>query len=67
MKKITVKMSVGTTYVGSTVSDEVEFEFEDNATPEEIEKQIDEYYDEWVWDRLNSSWNIINEESIEEN
>ena len=43
-------------YVGCEHQEEVELEFENNATEEEVYKQVCEVYDEWVNDVIDMSW-----------
>lgn len=53
------KFSVGTRYIKSDWTEEVELEFDDNATEEEIEKEVNEVFEEWVWENAETYWNEI--------
>lgn len=48
------EFGVGTTYVGSTVKEVVRLEFDEDQTEEEIEALVAEYYDEWVWEKIQN-------------
>lgn len=56
---VKVEMSIWTRYVGSTIKDIVEVEVDDDATEKEIEKEIQEYYDEWVWSQIDGGYKRI--------
>jgi hypothetical protein len=58
-KIIEVQFTVGTKYVGSEVEETVEIEIEENMTEEEINKIIDEEFQIWVWENIDSWWKII--------
>lgn len=49
----TIKVWVGTGYVGSLVKDTIEVE--DDATEEEI----DEMYQQWIWNVINAGWSEV--------
>jgi hypothetical protein len=51
--------SLATPYVNSEWKEEIELQFDDDATIEEIENQIDEIYQEWVNERNNGCWILI--------
>lgn len=57
-KKIKVEFQVGTKYVGSSVEEVVEFEIEDDMTEKEIEEMIEEEFERWVWENIDSYWEI---------
>lgn len=42
------RFSLATRYVGSEVSQEMELGFEDNATKDEIENEVEQIYNEWL-------------------
>jgi hypothetical protein len=56
MKKITFEFTVSTRYVGSEVKDEIELEFEDDATEEEIEKEVTEVWVDWRNEQCDGGW-----------
>lgn len=64
MKKITFEFSVSTHYVGSKVTEQVELEFEDDATEQEIEDEVSEYWVEWRNNECEGGWTRIKEEVI---
>ena len=53
---IKFEFSVGTRYVGSTVNDEVELEFNDDATEQEIEDEVEDYYKDWMSNEIDGGW-----------
>lgn len=55
MKTVKFKFSVGTRYVGSTVYDELELQFDDDATDEEIEKESEECFQDWMWSNIDTN------------
>jgi len=59
MKIIKAEMNVSTGYVGSMVKEIVEVEVEDDASKEEIEAEVEEYFKEWLWGNIDSGWSII--------
>ena len=59
MKTIKVEFHVGTNYVGSTCSDIVEIEVEEDATEQEIEEELCEYLEDWIPNNINSGFKII--------
>lgn len=58
MKTIKLDFAVGTTYAGSEVKELVEIEVEDGLNKEEIEKIIEEEFETWVWENVDSYWKI---------
>lgn len=54
--KLKFEFSIGTRYVGSDVKDEIELEFDDDATEQEIESQVEEVYKDWVWEQVDGGW-----------
>lgn len=65
-KIVKFKMSVGTNYVGSTVRDYAELEFDDDISEEEIEEEIEEYYKEWMWNNIDGGWYITETKEVKE-
>jgi len=55
-RKIT--MWVGTPYVGSEWKEEITLDFPENATRQEIEEEVEEYYKDWVWENINTGFQI---------
>lgn len=56
------KFSVSTGLVGSERTDIVEIDDEYlQGTPEENEKVVNEYYDEWLGDRIYTGWEEVEE------
>lgn len=53
------RFSVSTTYVGSKVMEEVELEFEGYMTEDEIEKEVEDFYNEWLFENINTSWGVV--------
>lgn len=58
-KMLKLLFRVGTNRVGSKVSEEIEIEVNVTDTEEQIEETIRERYSEWVWDNLDSGWEIL--------
>lgn len=54
--KIKFEFYFSTHYVGSTVTEDVELEFDDDASEEEIEKQIEEAWIEWRNKQCDGGW-----------
>ena len=46
-------------------TDDFEFEVDDNATDEEINDTIEEYWRDWIWNFIDGGWNITSDEKIE--
>ena len=57
-KIIKIEYSVGTTYNGSDVKEIVELEIEDGLNEEDINKLIEEDFETWVWENIDSYWKI---------
>jgi len=53
-KKFTFTLS--TKYVGSDHSEEVEFEFDEDATQDDIDNQVSESYERWVLEHNCGNW-----------
>jgi hypothetical protein len=45
--------------------DDFEFEVDDNATDEEINDTIQEYWRDWIWNFIDGGWKIESDEKIE--
>lgn len=56
--KRTYEFWVETRYVNSTVKDTIELEFSDNATAEEIDKEVEECWSEWRNEQCDGGWKI---------
>lgn len=52
----TYRFHVQTLYVNSRVSEDVVLEFEDDATKEEIEQEIQDSYNIWRDQQLEGGW-----------
>lgn len=52
--------SISTNKIGSETSDEVELQFDDDLTDEEIEKQVTEIYTGWLFENNYGGFNEIN-------
>jgi len=48
MKKIKIKLWNSTGYSGCTAKEEIEHEVEDNATQEEIDKECQGIFEDWM-------------------
>jgi len=57
--KRTYLFTVSTRYVGSEVKDEIELNFEDDATEEEIEKELSETWCDWRNEQCDGGWELI--------
>ena len=56
--KRTYEFYVETRYVGSRVTDEIELQFDDDATEEEIEKEVEECWIEWRNENCEGGWKV---------
>lgn len=54
------RFSIATNFVRSEWTEDVELEFDDDTTPDEIISQVDEIYTEWLFDKNRGSWTEIN-------
>ena len=61
--KGTLNLSIGLANAERT--DNFEFEVDDNATDEEINDTIEEYWRDWIWNFIYGDWEIISDEKIE--
>jgi hypothetical protein len=55
MKRI-YEFYVETKYIGSRVVEEVELEFDDDATEQEIEKEVDDIWTDWRSQNSDGGW-----------
>ena len=55
------KFSVSTGYVGSKREEIVEIDDEDleGLTPEEQDKLVQEVYDDWLWENIDTGWSRV--------
>jgi len=53
------RFSIATNFVRSEWTEDVELQFDDDATPDEIISQVDEIYAEWLFDKNRGSWTEI--------
>lgn len=60
VKKFRFYMSTG--YVGCQREETVEIEIPVGASEEEIEEIVQEYFDEWMWNYLDTLWGEIKED-----
>lgn len=61
--KGTLNLSIGLANAERT--DDFEFEVDDNATNEEINDTIEEYWRDWIWNFIDGGWEIESDEKIE--
>lgn len=50
------EFSVSTRYVGSEVEETIEIEIPDDATENEIEEIVQQRYDDWLWNNIDTNW-----------
>lgn len=48
-----------TRYVNSTVKDIIELDHDDDATEEEIEKEVNEALEYWTFQQIENGWNKL--------
>lgn len=58
-------LNLGIGLVNARRTDDFEFEVDDDATDEEIENTIQEYWRDWIWNFIDGGWEIISDEKIE--
>lgn len=63
MKTIKFRMYLGTGLVGSDVEEWGKIEVEDGTPEEEIERMIEEYTRDWMFDHIDWGFNIESEDS----
>ena len=61
--KGTLNLSIGISNAEQT--DDFEFEIDDDATKEEIDDTIQEYWRDWIWNFIDGGWEIESDEKIE--
>lgn len=54
--KIKFEFNVRTRYVGSNVVEEMELEFDDDATEKEIEQQVEQAWIDWRNQEAEGGW-----------
>lgn len=59
MIKEVYEFRVSTKYVGSEEVEQVEIEFEGDETDEEREEIIQEEYNQWLWNTIDTGWKRI--------
>lgn len=59
MRKLKVECQLSIGYVTGNRIDTLEVQVDDDATPQEIEDQIQEAVDEWANNYINLSWEIL--------
>lgn len=59
MIKEVYEFRVSTKYVGSKEVDQVEIEFKGDETEEEKEQIIQNEYNEWLWNAIDTGWKKI--------
>ena len=57
---ITVEFGVSTGYQGCDNSETMQIELDDKKTQEEIDNIIQEYYDTWLFENIETYWEIKN-------
>lgn len=57
----TYNFVLGTGFAGCVHSTICELEFDDNATYEEINREVRFCFDEWMWGRIEAGWEEIKE------
>lgn len=57
-KIIKVEFKVGTTYVGSDVTETLNFDVT-NMSDEEIERMLEEEFEMWVWENIDCGYKIL--------
>ena len=46
-------------------TDDFEFEVDNNATEQEINDTIEEYWRDWIWNFIDGGWDITSDQKIE--
>jgi hypothetical protein len=54
--KVTFNLSIG--FLNAERTGDFEFEVEDNATDEEINNTLEEYWQDWIWNYIDGGWEI---------
>lgn len=50
------KFSIATNYINSEWSEEIEIQFEDDATEQEIEDEVNQIYTDWLFEKNQGRW-----------
>ncbi len=66
MRIIKGKMSLSIGFNNSTRYEDFSFEVEDDAEPGYIEDILREWYEGFVWERVDGGWHIESDTKIEE-
>lgn len=53
------QFEVSTRYVGSGVKETIEIELDNDLTEEEIENEVQEYYEEWLMENSEQIWHEV--------
>lgn len=46
-------------------TDDFKFEVDNNATEQEINDTIEEYWRDWIWNFIDGGWDITSDQKIE--
>ena len=60
MRTIKVRFYVSTNYVGAAAEEELELTVPIDSTDEQIDEIVREYYEQWMYEQLSCSYQIIN-------
>ncbi len=66
MRIIKGKMSLSIGFNNSTIYEDFSFEVDDDATDGYINGVLQEWYEDFVWEKVNGDWEIESDEKIEE-
>lgn len=58
MRIIKAEFRVSSRYVNTEYKETIQFEFEEDSTEYEIEKEIQEVFEQWVWENIDASYEI---------
>ena len=58
-------LTLGIGLANAERTDNFEFEIDDNATDEEINDTIEEYWRDWIWNFIDGGWGIKSDEKVE--
>lgn len=58
MRIIKAEFRVSSRYVNTEYKETIEFEFEEDSTEDEIGKEIQEVFEQWVWENIDASYEI---------
>lgn len=59
MKKLQVKVHLSIGYANAGHDDILELEVDDDATQEDIDKQVDEMVNDWANNYIDLGWSIL--------